>query len=64
VLDLRIGEYLVKALVLPNFQAELGDEFWLEFPSDKIYVFDKKTGQNLTLRSVQPLTAPAVKPRT
>jgi multiple sugar transport system ATP-binding protein len=47
VLDLRVGEYLVKALVLPDFKVALGDELWLEFPSDKIDVFDKKTGQNL-----------------
>jgi multiple sugar transport system ATP-binding protein len=47
VLDLRVGDYLVKALVLPDFKAELGDELWIDFPSDKIYVFDKKTGQAL-----------------
>jgi multiple sugar transport system ATP-binding protein len=47
VLDLRVGEYLVKALLLPDFKAGLGDELWLELPSDKIYVFDKKTGQAL-----------------
>ena len=47
VLDLRVGDYLVKALVSPDFKAELGDELWLEFPSDKLYVFDKKNGQTL-----------------
>ena len=47
VFDLRVGDYLVKALVSPDFKAELGDELWIEFPSDKIYVFDKKTGQAL-----------------
>jgi multiple sugar transport system ATP-binding protein len=47
VLDLRVGEYLVKALLSPDFRAALGDELWLELPSDKIYVFDKKTGQAL-----------------
>jgi multiple sugar transport system ATP-binding protein len=47
VLDLKVGDYLVKALVLPDFKAELGDELWIEFLSDKIYVFDKKSGQAL-----------------
>ena len=47
VLDLKVGDYLVKALVLPDFKADLGAELWLEFPSDKIYVFDKKTGKTL-----------------
>jgi hypothetical protein len=47
VLDLRVGDYLVKALVSPDFKANLGDELLIEFPEDKIYVFDKKSGQNL-----------------
>ena len=47
VLDLKVGDYLVKALVLPDFEAALGDELWIDFPSDKIYLFDKKTGQAL-----------------
>ena len=47
VLDLKVGNYLVKALVLPDFKAEIGDELRIEFPSDKIYVFDKKSGQAL-----------------
>jgi ABC-type sugar transport system ATPase subunit len=47
VLDLKVGGYLVKALVLPDLKANVGDDMWIEFPSDKIYVFDKKTGQAL-----------------
>ena len=47
VLDLRVGDYLVKALVLPDFKAELGDELWMKFAEDKILVFDKKSGQVL-----------------
>lgn len=48
VLDLRVGEYLVKAFVSPEFKAEIGDDEWLEFQSNKIYVFDKQTGKALT----------------
>ena len=44
VLDLKVGDYLVKALVLPDFRVELGAELEFEFSEDKIYVFDKKTG--------------------
>jgi multiple sugar transport system ATP-binding protein len=44
VLDLKVGDYQVKALVLPDFRAELGDELEFEFSEDTIYVFDKKTG--------------------
>jgi len=48
ILDLKVGNYLVKALVSPDFKAEVGDELWIEFPPDKIYIFDKKTGKVLT----------------
>jgi multiple sugar transport system ATP-binding protein len=48
VFDLRVGDYLVKALVEPDFVAKVGDEMWLELQSSKIYVFEKKTGRALT----------------
>jgi multiple sugar transport system ATP-binding protein len=48
VFDLRVGDYLVKALVSPDVKASIGDEFWIELPPDKIYVFDRKTGLTLT----------------
>jgi multiple sugar transport system ATP-binding protein len=48
VFDLRVGDYLVKALVDPDFRADVGDELWLEFQEKGIYVFDKKTGKALT----------------
>jgi len=48
ILNLKIGDYLVKALVSPDFEAEMGDELWIDFPADKVYVFDKKTGELLS----------------
>jgi multiple sugar transport system ATP-binding protein len=48
ILDLTIGEYQVKAQVSPDLKANVGTEFWLEFPGDKIYVFAKETGKALT----------------
>ncbi len=48
ILDLKVGDYLVKALVSPDFKAEMGDELWIDFPAEKIYIFDKKTGKVLT----------------
>ncbi|MGD8506289.1 MAG: ABC transporter ATP-binding protein [Candidatus Bathyarchaeota archaeon] len=47
ILNLKIGDYLVKAVVDPDFEAEMGDEFWLGFPVAKIYLFDKKSGNAL-----------------
>ncbi len=48
ILDLKIGEYLVKAVVSPNFQVEKVENLWVKFPIDRIYLFDKKTGKALT----------------
>jgi multiple sugar transport system ATP-binding protein len=48
VFDLRIGDHLVKALVDPDFTAVIGEELWMGFQERGIYVFDRKTGLNLT----------------
>jgi len=47
ILDLKVGDYLVKAVVSPDFKAKLGDELWVKFQVDKIFLFDKKTGKAL-----------------
>ena len=47
ILNLKVGDYLVKAVVIPDFKAELGDYLWIKIPADKIYLFDKKTGNAL-----------------
>ncbi len=48
ILDLKVGDYLVKALVSPDFEVGVETSLWIEFPEDKIYVFDRKTGEALT----------------
>jgi len=48
ILDLKVGEYLLKAVVSPDFKVEKIDKLWLKFPVDKIHLFDKKTGKALT----------------
>ena len=47
ILDLKVGDYLVKAVVSPDFEAKLRDELWIAFPTNKIHIFDKKTGATL-----------------
>jgi len=47
ILDLKVGDYLVKAVVSSDFKAELGDELWIAFHPNKIHIFDKKTGATL-----------------
>lgn len=48
ILDLKVGDYLVKAVVSPDFEVEKVDKLWVKFPVDKVYLFDKKTGKALT----------------
>jgi multiple sugar transport system ATP-binding protein len=48
ILDLKVGDYFVKAVVSPDFKFEKVDKLWIKFPVDKIYLFDKKTGKALT----------------
>ncbi|MFQ6084788.1 MAG: ABC transporter ATP-binding protein [Candidatus Bathyarchaeia archaeon] len=47
ILDLKLGDYLVKAVVEPDFQADIGDELWIAFEDSKVHIFDKKTGRAL-----------------
>lgn len=48
ILDLRIGEYIIKAVVSPDFDVEEARNLWIEFPVEKVYLFDKRTGGVLT----------------
>jgi multiple sugar transport system ATP-binding protein len=47
ILDFKVGNYMVKAVVSPDFEANVGDELWLEIPTSKVHVFDKQTGKTL-----------------
>jgi multiple sugar transport system ATP-binding protein len=48
ILDFKVVDYLVKAVVNPDFEVENVDKLWVKFPVDRIYLFDKKTGKALT----------------
>ncbi len=48
ILDLKVGDAIVKVVVDPDFKAGTLEEFWLGLPSDKVYIFDKGTGLTLT----------------
>ena len=47
ILDLQIGDYLIKAVVSPDFEIGTAKNLWIRFPVDKIHLFDKKTGNAL-----------------
>ena len=43
ILDLKVGENLIKAKTPPDFRVNTGDRVWLSFDMNRIHVFDKKT---------------------
>lgn len=47
ILDLAAGEQVIKAVVTPDFKAEMGEELQVGFQPEKIHVFDRKTGKTL-----------------
>jgi len=48
ILNLKVEDILFKAVVNPDFKADVGEKFWVEFPAEKVYLFDRKTGKALT----------------
>jgi ABC-type sugar transport system ATPase subunit len=43
IVDLKLGEKILKALVPSTESYSLDEEVWLSFDRDKIHVIDKKT---------------------
>jgi len=43
VLDLKVGENLIKVKTPPDFRVNTGDRVWLSFDTNRIHAFDKKT---------------------
>jgi len=47
ILDLKIGERLIKVVVSPDFDVGGLKTLWVKFPAKKIYFFDRKTEKAL-----------------
>lgn len=47
IIDFKVGKYLFKTIVSPDFQAEVGDKFLVIFPEEKLHIFDKKIGKKI-----------------
>jgi len=43
ILDFRIGDSIVRAMVPPYFKADVGNRLWLSFSKDNFHIIDKKT---------------------
>ncbi len=44
ILDLKVGDRLMKVVVSPDFDIEGTTRLWVQFPERKIHLFDRKTG--------------------
>lgn len=48
ILNLEVGDSIVKVVVSPDFEAEPGNHLWLRFPGEKVFLFDRATEAALT----------------
>lgn len=44
IVDLKVGDKLVKVKVPGVYQASMGEKVWLTFNKDRIHIFDKRSG--------------------
>ena len=45
ILDLKVGDKLLKAVVAASFEGDVGAKIGVQFPSDRIHLFHRKSGQ-------------------
>jgi len=43
VIDLKVGEHLIKSKVRATFKVDVGQKVWMIFDKNRIHIFDKKT---------------------
>ncbi len=47
IADLRIGEDLIKAKILPDLKLHMGEKVWIKFNEKKMHIFDGKTEKSI-----------------
>jgi len=47
LVDLKLGENIIKVLAREEYAGRIGDKAWINIDTDKIYLFDKKTEENI-----------------
>ena len=47
IVNLQVGDTIFKVEEDPKFKSEPGEEVWMIFNKDKLYIFDKKTGETI-----------------
>jgi len=43
IVDLKLGENLLKAKTGPTVRVHIGEKVWMGFNRDRMHIFDKKT---------------------
>jgi len=43
IVDLEVGENIIKAVVARKFPIKIDDKVWLKFDLNRLHIFDKKT---------------------
>jgi len=43
IINLKVGDWIVKAKGAPDFRANIGDTAWMTFDKNKMHIFDRKT---------------------
>jgi multiple sugar transport system ATP-binding protein len=47
LVDLKVGDWIVRAVVSGEYMRRIGDEAWIKIDTKKIYLFDRKTEKNI-----------------
>jgi ABC-type sugar transport system ATPase subunit len=47
IVDIKLGNEIIKALAEPDFPGVRGNKVWIEFDRAKFHLFHKKTGESL-----------------
>lgn len=47
IINLKIGETIIKVRTSPSFVVREGEEVWIRFKEKKVHIFDKNTEENL-----------------
>lgn len=48
IINIKIGEDIIKAKSLPSFRPEVGSKIWFNLDTNRIHIFDKNTGLAIT----------------
>lgn len=45
IVNMKVGDSLCRAVTPPTFSVQMGENIWMDIDTDRMHLFDKKTGQ-------------------